>query len=96
MQATWTDVELPKILTLTVVRLEVPTHNLLQKAGDVIAILVCSQTCLQYVICRRETIKDETNLVRPTRDVVVGPVGINDLQPVWLVIVILEGTVACL
>ena len=37
----WTDMELPKVLTLGVVRLEVPTHNLLQEAGDVMAILMC-------------------------------------------------------
>lgn len=47
-------------------------------------------------MCSSKAVEDETNLVSTTRDVVLGSIGINDLESIRLVIIELEGTVICL
>ena len=60
------------------------------------ATLVCSKSCLEYVMCRSKAIEDQTNLISTTRDVVLRSVGVNDLESVRLVVIELEGTITCL
>lgn len=88
--------KLPKILTLDVISLKVASNDLLKKASNSVAIPMRRQTRLQHVMCRSEAVEDETNLIRTTRYVILGPVGINDFEPIRLVIVIPEGKIACL
>jgi hypothetical protein len=61
-----------------------------------VATLMCGKTCLQDIMCSSEAIEDETDLISTARNIVLGSVGVNDLQSIWLVVVKLEGTVTCL
>lgn len=47
-------------------------------------------------MCSSEAIEYKTDLVSTARDIVLGSIGVNDLQSVRLVVVELEGTVSCL
>jgi hypothetical protein len=92
----WTIVKISEEIALGVIRLEIASNKLLQEIGNGTAIIVLFQSLLQDVMCLSERLKDETNLVRTARYVVLGPVRVDDLQAIRLVVVELERTIGFL